>query len=191
MAHYEFTHSQSFDNNGYLCYIATEKLKAPWNNPSRTNKIKLTSSSVNPGSEYADLHNVACCTDKPGTFFTSYEVHGASWIQIDLLDNPPILLKYYSLHSSITGGPYALRTWQLQGSNDAKNWTVLSDHNNDQSLQNDRVSPNSWPIPYGVAPFRYFRLYANCPQENCEHLSKEVALISVGGIELYGTVFLR
>jgi hypothetical protein len=185
----EFIHTRPFDNNGYLYYLATERLEKEWQNPSKTEKIKLSASSINPLTDYADIHSFASCTIKPSTFFTSYEVPGPSWIQIDLLDNPPILLNYYSLHSSSTGGPYALRTWQLQGSNDGKYWTVLSDHRNDQSLVNDRFNPKSWKIPYGVAPFRYFRIYADCPQQNCNHLSKAVTLMSVGGIELYGTVY--
>jgi hypothetical protein len=179
-----FTHTGPFDKNGYLYYIATERLTVPWQNPSRTGKILASAKSLNPESTFANIDNITC-NPKPGTFYTDYNETKDAWIKIDLLDNPRIIPNFYSLHSAQTGGLCALRNWQLQGSNDDVIWTVLVDHKNDILLHNHSLCPGSWPITSNV-PYRYFRLYANTNQQNTRGV-----LMSMGGIEIYGTVFLK
>jgi hypothetical protein len=176
--------SVPFDGNGYLYYIGTNKLTDPWKNPSETGKILITASTVHPATYYANIHNVAC-HDKPQFFYTdNYKVE-EQWVKIDLLKNKPIIPKSYSLHSAITGGWYALRNWEFQGSTDDVTWVVLREHRDDLSLTNNKESPTSWDITtFNNVPFRYFRIYSKSTQERKNYF------ISLGGFEVHGKVHL-
>ena len=55
-----------------------------------------------------------------------------AWFAIDL--GVWIIPTAYSLRHARGYGRSALRTWQLQGSRDGLNWTVLSDHIGDEKL---------------------------------------------------------
>jgi hypothetical protein len=186
-----FTHTRPFDKNGYLWYIATEQLTKQWENPAASKKITATASSVNPTAIYANPDDFACY-ERQGHFWGDYRVQGPSWVKIDLLNNPRIVPNYYSLHSAGMGGRNALRSWYLQGSNDDEHWDTLKYHAHDESLKNDHETPTSWAIENCTIPYRYFRIMVNSKQQDeYNSVQQNVYLISVGGIELYGTVYLK
>jgi hypothetical protein len=174
------------DNAGYLYYIGTDAQTKDWENPSLTGKIKITASSLSPFPEYNVVHQVASSVT-PGVFATHYDVDGPTWIKVDLLHNKRIIIDGYALHSSCKGcsGSYALRKWQLEGSNDDEQWTVLISHVDDTSLTNDVYCPAAWNFENN-APYRYIRLYTNSPQQNTRN-----NMMTIGGIEFYGRVLTR
>jgi hypothetical protein len=93
---------------------------------------------------------------------------------------------YYSLNSARIGGANGLQTWELQGSNDEKNWDTLTKHKDDFNLENDRSTPTSWVISGCHVAYRYFRVWSDAKQEGS--VLDGVCLLSVGGFEIYGIV---
>jgi hypothetical protein len=99
----------------------------------------------------------------------------------------------------------ALRTWDLQGSVDCQNWTVLKRHTNDKSL-NSNFASHTWPLPginkvydiprfvllfiegtwYGISrkqAYRYFRILQTGRNSNNHNF------LVISGLELYGILY--
>jgi hypothetical protein len=177
-----FTYREPFDENGYIFYIGTNGYEQPFENPSRSGKICITASTYHPASTYGDAHNLT--TGKQNLFYTDYSPFEERWIKIDLKENKPIIPNSYSLNSCVLGGKYSLRNWLFQGSNDDKTWITLSEHENDNSLENNIDTPTAWRIIGESTPFRYFRLYTTKTQQNGTNF------VSLGAFEIHGTIYL-
>jgi len=167
----------NFDENGVIFYLSTNGGTEQYKNPQLTGKIFVTFSSIEVGSS-ADFLNKT-----PSELWTK-DVP-ASWFMIDFGENTTVAPTHYTLRH---GGNYrsdSLRTWNIQGSKDGKNWVVLRSHNQDQSLT-DKFATNTWPVKVldpGDLGFRYFRIL-----QTGRNSSNHNFLV-ICGIEFFGHLY--
>jgi len=170
----EFEYTSDFDDRGILYWIATNKGREPWTNAHLANRIKITASSIEKGNP-GDL-----VSREPSELWTK-DVP-ASWFSIDLGKTRVAIPTTYTLRH---GGNYkadSLRTWDLQGSADGQNWTVLKRHTNDKSL-NSNFASNSWTIPGVTKAYRYFRILQTGRNSNNHNF------LVLSGFEIYGSLY--
>jgi hypothetical protein len=164
------------EGKGILYWIGTNCEREEWQNPSRVNRgVKVNASSIEKGQPM-DLVRKLDSTE----LWT--ENVPSSWFSIDFGANRKIIPTYYTL---VHGGNYAndiLRTWHLQGSDDAENWAVLRRHTNDSSLSG-KFESHSWPVEGVSSPYRYFRILQT------GHNSSGRNYLVLSGIEIYGELF--
>lgn len=79
-----------------------------------------------------------------------------SWFQFDFKDRR-VLLESYILRSNGNGGNY-LRSWKIEGSNDASSWTELDTKNGSHGLQGDFYAKHYLCSRAERTFFRYIRL---------------------------------
>ncbi|KAJ3433991.1 hypothetical protein M0812_20049 [Anaeramoeba flamelloides] len=172
-----FEYENDFDKNGIIYYIGTDGLKNPFSNPSKNQKCNFSVkvSSIMRGDPF-DV------TARKMNEFWTRDVP-ASWVLFDFGTKRTIIPNYYTLRH---GGNYradSLRNWDLQGSNDCQNWTVLSKHRSDNSL-NGKFATFSWPInKHQDTDFRYLRLLQS--GYNSSHHN----FLALGGVEFYGELY--
>merc|ERR1712005_20300 len=90
-----------------------------------------------------------------GTCCTSNKISN-SWWKFDFQSRKVSPTKYTLKHGYSKG--YALKSWNLEGSNDNTNWTVLRAHVNDLSLANSTSRTQTYDIPSHGGAYQYFRL---------------------------------
>ncbi|KAJ3451146.1 hypothetical protein M0813_27968 [Anaeramoeba flamelloides] len=172
-----YDYEEDFDKNGIIYSIGTQKNKKTFKNPSKKQKTKFTihASSIERG----DPLDV---TGRKELEFWTKDVP-ASWVLFDFGPNRLILPNNYTI---MHGGNYKadlLRNWDLQGSNDTQNWTVLRQHRNDTSL-NGNFGTASWSIDLQLERgFRYLRLLQS--GYNSSHHN----FLLLSGIEFYGELY--
>ncbi len=89
---------------------------------------------------------------------------------------------YYSIRHGYHTDTSSLRSWVLQGSNDASNWDVLKEHKNDTTT-NSAFATGSWSIPNVNKKYRYLRVLSTGKNSsNYDH-------VMIGGFEVYGTLY--
>lgn len=98
---------------------------------------------------------------------------------VDLGEGRVLAPSHYCLRSHCHTN-HKLRTWELQGSDDGENWTVLRRHDNDRALGNEANSTASWPLDTAGQEFRHFRIQQKNENSTGQHF------LTCGGIELYG-----
>ena len=111
----DFEYNSDFDENGLLYFIGTDYgLKSSWTNPAEKGIVEVDSSSLykysEPLTHLGGRIAVYCKTkDIPN-----------SWMKGDL-KNIKIRLTQYTLRHFDFMDRYALRYWNLEGSNDGYN----------------------------------------------------------------------
>ena len=88
------------------------------------------------------------------------------WFCVDLRDKR-IAPTHYTLRHYDTYDSEALRTWQLQGSNDGVTWDILRQHFNDKGLDR-KGATYTWPI-WGARPYRLLRIVQTGVNSNNNH----------------------
>ncbi|CAI9259450.1 unnamed protein product [Lactuca saligna] len=153
----ELQYIRDGDSNGVVYYVGTSYGKHQWVNPVLAKKISITAS--NPISRYTDPKVLASRTYQ-GTSFAGPRIEdgkNCSWWMIDLGLDHQLMCNYYTLRQD--GSKAFVRYWNFQGSSDAKNWTNLRVHENDQTISKPGQFA-SWAVtgPNALLPFRYFRV---------------------------------
>ncbi|KYQ93288.1 BTB/POZ domain-containing protein [Tieghemostelium lacteum] len=167
-----FEYTSDFDNKGILYWIATNgNPKDTWVNPHQSQRIKVTSSSIDKGSHHGivDL--------SPQEFWTK-DVP-ASWVMIDMGVNRSVIPHYYTIRHGLSYKSDSLRTWDFQGSLNGEQWTVLKRHTSDMSL-NSKYATFTWNVSGVETAFRYFRILQTGKNSNNRNF------LVIGGLEIYG-----
>lgn len=121
-------------------------------------KLSIVSNDITAGegrlsAQYAG--NLSLATDKnEKTAYTATTTDGSAWIQYSSGDKP-LFLRRYTLTSGdgdISKDPLH---WQMLGSNDSINWTVLDERYH--AAFEERGQTNSYTVPVDRT-FRFFRL---------------------------------
>lgn len=150
------------DSNGVLYFAGTSYGEHQWVNPVLAKRITVTASS--PISRFTDPKVLVSRTYQ-GTSFAGRQIEAgniSSWWMIDIGQDHQLICNYYTLRQD--GSRAFIRSWNLQGSIDGKNWTNLRVYENDQTM----CKPGqfaSWPIngPNALLPFRFFRVSLTAP----------------------------
>lgn len=156
---------------GVVGWIATNSYREAWRNPHVAGRVKVHSSSLAKGSRSTLVDKVpseAWTADIP-----------SSWISIDLGPYRRLTLNYYTLRHGLNFKADALRTWDLQGSNDGINWKTIKRHTNDKSLHGQFVVA-SWPVQNCTDGYRFFRVLQT------GHNSSNHNFLALSGFEFYG-----
>ncbi|KAH3763437.1 E3 ubiquitin-protein ligase Ufd4 [Pelomyxa schiedti] len=173
----QFEHTHDFDEQGVLHWIATDGLQEKWRNPhDMPGGVKVTASSLERGQP-RDL------VEKLATQLWTKDVP-ASWFCLDLGPSRSVLLSKYTLRHGMKFKADSLRTWDLQGSKDGKQWVLLMRHAGDCSL-NEGYATHTWAV-VGMGTlqtYRYFRILQT------SYNSSRHNFLVLSGIELYGELY--
>ncbi|CAL1383682.1 unnamed protein product [Linum trigynum] len=150
------------DSNGVLHFAGTSYGQHQWVNPVLSKRIDITASC--PASRYTDPKALASRTYQ-GMCFTGPRIEDGrvrSWWMVDIGQDHQLMCNHYTLR--LDGSRAYIRSWKFQGSLDAKTWTDLRTHNDDQSMSKPGQFA-SWQItgPNALLPFRYFRVMLTGP----------------------------
>ena len=179
-----FVYESDFDQNGVLYYLATDGGRAAYTNPHDSGKIVVTASSVEQGTLQGFVQH------PQGGQRHNYTNDGAnSWVGVQLPAG--LAVTKYTLRTD-KHGHFALRNWNLEGSNDGETWVVLRQHSNDTALAATPMSVASWDVaPHhagdggAAAPLRYFtrfRVHMTGPNAYGSNY------LMMAGLELYGLI---
>jgi hypothetical protein len=160
--------------SGVLHYIGTHGNKESFTNPALRGRVRVSCSSQAKG-------NVVDILNEQANEYWSEDVP-SSWVAINLGSSRSLIAKAYSLRHGSSSKADALRHWTLQGSTDAKNWTVLRRHQDDNSL-NGPFAFAAWNIDASTTAYRYFRVLQTGKNSSNNNF------LSLSGIELYGDLF--
>ena len=172
-------HSEDFDTNGLFYYIGTNGGEEEWVNPVQLGLVSVSSSDGRT-LPYGKLEDVLSRDREPRNCHTKDRTN--SCFTLDLGVN--LIPTAYTLRHARGYGKSGLRTWQLQASKDGVQWTVLRDHQKDESLV-DPGSTHTWTIE---APdeeeegWRHVRIIQMGPNGTNRNF------LSISGFELYGKV---
>ena len=162
-----FTYSgKDFDKNGIVHHLMKGCTRGSGSYP-----IDATRISNAQGKAEDPLFNIS------GTCCTNNKISN-SWWKFDFKDRKVSPTNYTLKHGYSKG--YALKSWDLEGSNDDTNWTKLSTHKNDLSLRKSKTK--TFGIPAHSGSYRYFRLIMT------DKNSSNSWTFCLGGIELYGVL---
>ena len=127
------------------------------------------------------LNILICCSGRDNKNCYTYSIP-SSWFMFDL-GSRSVQPNYYSIRHGYPDSYHSLRSWELQGSNDATNWDILREHKNDTTL-NGGYAAGSWPLPNISKKYRYLRVIStgkdSSGYDNC----------MMCGFEVYGTLFV-
>ena len=175
----QFLFSHCGDENGVVYYMATNQGTERWQNPHKLGRIQVSCSS--PPSRWTSLPAIVNRTFVTNNFASGSEGAPAWWM-IDLGIRQRLMCNYYSLQTD--GSANVIGDWELQGSVDKVNWTMLRSHENSRATFTQGGGKEfSWPVDLStqVHPgYRYFRLVVSGPSAAQSHK------FSLSGIELYG-----
>ncbi len=171
----EFKWSYDLDPNGVLYYLATAGYQQPYQNPAVLGKVSTSSSSLSADS--APIHawvgrgltRCATATSEANPFFA-----------VDLKSLCVVPSAYTLRHADYCGSD-AMRSWRLLGSADGVAWTVLREHEQDDTLQ-VKGQACTWPLENGHAGYRVFKVMLTGP--NAGHRW----VLALSSFELYGVV---
>jgi hypothetical protein len=152
--------------------------KRCWMNPCLLGRVRVTASSVERG-ELHQLVDWGWENNEPPHQLWTKDVP-SSWFAVDLL-HFQVLPRAYALRH---GGNYkadSLRTWDFQGSNDGRTWTVIRRHTNDESL-NGPFATATFEV-HTTQRFRCFRILQT------GHNSSNHNFLVLSGLELYGDLW--
>ena len=142
---------------------------------SSTHPIQCSRCSNGQGKAYDPLFNVSttCCT--------SNSIPNEWWM-FDFGSTRAVNPVMYTLKHGYTSG-YALKHWNLEGSNDKTTWVCLKSHKNDQSLAQSSTKIKTYMIPSQSSSFRYLRIYMTDKNTNNSWT------FCLGGVEFYGELY--
>jgi hypothetical protein len=126
----------------------------PWKNPADSKQITVSASST-----YGEYKNPNVCVnhDGHGDFSTGLDEsrNPGQWVRIDLGIHKPIAPNYYCMKGTTIG--HSMKSWNLEGSNDDINWSVISEHKDvDLKWEGSREAV-SFPVKCDKK-YRYFRI---------------------------------
>ena len=125
----DFKYNTDMDMNGLFYWLGTKGgIKSTWSNPASAGLVEATASSLmsdsQPITHLVGRTSVRCLT----------KAYQNSWMKVNLEDIK-IKLSHYTLRHYSSWDTGALRHWNLEGSNDGYNWTVIRQHVDDRSLR--------------------------------------------------------
>lgn len=180
--HQTFKHSYDFDENGVIYFIGTNgKTTTDWVNPAQYGLVSVNSSDGR-NLPYGRVEDILSRDSSALNCHTNDDKR--SWFSIDL--GLYLIPSAYTLRHARGYGRSALRNWYFQMSKDGVNWTTLSTHTDDVSL-NDPGSTNTWVISEVPAEeyqgWRHVRI-----QQAGKNASGQTHYLSLSGFEIYGQV---
>ena len=183
-----------FDQCGILHHIATET--GSWVNPHLAGEVVVQWSSVRypekikrvPDTEKACEYIVSGADEKVERCCSTSSPN--SWVSLDLSAARRLAVNHYAVRTdkgSAVGEFRFLRNWELQASNDEKEWTRLRRHENDESLELVPYAVADWPVEANSkGPFRYFRILQFGKNADGGKMGDRWHCLACSGIELYG-----
>lgn len=163
---------------GILFFIGTEGRLRPeyWINPCLSKEVTVTASSIEKG-------NLAQLVSRnPGELWTK-DVP-SSWFCVDLGANRSVIPSHYELRHGRRFKSDCPRTWDLQGSTDGEDWTLLKRHTGDKTIDGPFES-HVFALPDVDEAYRFFRVIQT------GHNSSNHNFLALSGLELYGDLYER
>ena len=154
-----------------LYFLGTKSHSTAYANPHKSDDVKA-SRSYDGAEDFVGREKVDCYTDNVAN----------SWMTVDLGFGRALQVDHYCLRHGYENVKYVLRNWNLEGSNNNIDWTVLREHNDDTSLAEKAYSESHWDVNSAASnsPYRFFRILQTGPNSNRDHF------LTCCGIELYG-----
>jgi hypothetical protein len=154
-----------------LYYLGTKRHSTAYANPHKSGDVKASRSSVDGVIEAENLvgrEKVTCYGDNVAN----------SWLMVDLGFGRALQVDHYCLRHGFQREIGLLRNWNLEGSNNNIDWTVLREHNDDTSLANYGYSEGHWSVNSAASntPYRFFRILQTGPQKYKTSLRKVICL---------------
>ena len=157
-----------------LYYLGTKSHSTAYANPHKSGDVKASRSSDDDGKaeDFVGREKVNCCTDNVAN----------SWMMVDLGFGRALQVDHYCLRHGNDEESGRLRNWNLEGSNNNIDWTVLREHNDDTSLAQEAYSEGDWDVNSAASnsPYRFFRILQT------GYNSSHNLMLFCSGIELYG-----
>ncbi len=131
----KFEFQSTFDTNGVLYWLGTNGGVTSYSNPATIGKLRVVRSSDDEG----DVKLAAGIHRQLLTFHVGRDCKDCSTKNFPKssfmfnFGSRSIQPTYYSIRHGWWSSSNALRSWELQGSNDATNWDVLREHTNDNT----------------------------------------------------------
>ncbi|KAF2071666.1 hypothetical protein CYY_007020 [Polysphondylium violaceum] len=154
----DFDHDFDGDTNGVLYYLGSSDDTQDYESPVTRKIVKVTSSTMSIGYP----HPFAGRT--PTNMYTDKEE--GSYFCIDLGPKHVLCPTYYTMRygGDSQGSIYAApKNWQLLGSLDGEDWTILKEHVDDVSLK-DGYSMAGWEIK-SIHSYRYLKVLQTGPNQ--------------------------
>ncbi|KAI6206878.1 HECT-type E3 ubiquitin transferase [Aphelenchoides besseyi] len=173
----EFCYESDFDTNGLMWYLGTNaRSTSEWVNPAAIGVVSIW--STDGRMPYGTVEDVLSRDINPMNCHSSDSKDASITIDLGVHIKPWA----YTLRHSRGYAKSALRTWDFEGSMDNKNYTLLSRHENDTSL-NEVGSTATFYIDGNLQdkPVRYVRI-----QQRGVNSSNITHFISLSGFEIYG-----
>ncbi|CAF0935438.1 unnamed protein product [Didymodactylos carnosus] len=174
-------YESDFDTNGIIYWIGTNENPSSnvYINPAVSGKIAITQSS-----HFSNVDTTSTLVDREqGDSWTGGEKMNG-WIQFDF-KNYRIKPSKYCIRNSYIYDSYFLRTWNLLGSNDELNWTIIKEHVDDSTVSQVMNGTTSWDIDeQRLHPFKFLRLVINGPLSHHGFIT-----MGFGGFEVWGTIY--
>lgn len=166
-----------FDTNGVLYHIATGGGSMPWTNPSASGQVAVTMSFVSNGSR----HHCVLRPDVEGCEVMNDTLNKPNqWIRLDLGERRSLCVAHYCLRAD-SQGEFAVRSWELQGSNCPDGpWVTLRRHDDDETLPARKFAIAAWSVERTPQHFRFFRIHQHGKNAQGSDYLK------IAGLELYG-----
>ena len=101
-----------------------------------------------------------------------------AWWSIDF-KTAKIRPTHYTMRHYTTWNIEALRSWRFEGSNDAEKWSLIKEHDDDDSLK-VKDAAHTWHIEHCRDFYRYFRVYMTKKNDNNHWF------LACSGFEIYG-----
>eukprot|EP01132_Coremiostelium_polycephalum_P001271 gene1271-1601_t len=146
------------DSNGVLHHLGTLEDTEEYESPVARKIVKVTSSSMSIGYPHPFAGRI------PTNMYTDKEEN--AHFTVDISSKYVLCPTYYSMRygGDSQGSIYAApKNWQLLGSLDQQEWTVLREHVNDLSIK-DGYSIAGWEVK-SVHSYRYFRIQMTGPNQ--------------------------
>eukprot|EP00817_Percolomonadidae_sp_ATCC50343_P005461 CAMPEP_0117425438 /NCGR_PEP_ID=MMETSP0758-20121206/5699_1 /TAXON_ID=63605 /ORGANISM="Percolomonas cosmopolitus, Strain AE-1 (ATCC 50343)" /LENGTH=644 /DNA_ID=CAMNT_0005209901 /DNA_START=749 /DNA_END=2679 /DNA_ORIENTATION=+ len=156
-SHTGFLYQSDFDTNGILYWLGTNKKTAFYKNPFLLKTVEVTASQK---LEEGSMQDVISHTPTKCNFVNGASQHCT--IHFKTISVSPTA---YTLRHTLTRQTEILRTWDLEGSHDNRNWTTLKSHSNDNSITT-KGGTHTWMIQAGGMFYDYFRISLKGPDSN-------------------------
>eukprot|EP01083_Nonionella_stella_P080141 220057_1 len=148
-----FVYEHDYDTNGIVYFLGTNFGEEQWENPSERGLIALNSLSGWNAGSVNDMVGRTCNQS------WSYHKTENNWITIDFGEKLKVKPTGYTLQYSNNEGAceWYLRNWNLEGSNDGSDWTVIKHHKNDETFTKTNES-HTWTWSDCNTYYQQFRI---------------------------------
>eukprot|EP01118_Nematostelium_gracile_P014236 TRINITY_DN5500_c0_g1_i1.p1 TRINITY_DN5500_c0_g1~~TRINITY_DN5500_c0_g1_i1.p1 ORF type:complete len:277 (-),score=64.55 TRINITY_DN5500_c0_g1_i1:53-841(-) len=184
-----------FDENGILYFIGTDFGRKPWCMDTITSYVtvrdwKGQKSTRGDHSEPIEFNNHISHVFNRGDQARRIFIYGSGgYYEFDLGRHIRVNPVAYCLrHGSAQNR--AMRSWQFLGSNDRKDWVLISDHRNDQGLPVHEGATHTFRLKEVKESWRYFRILKTGPDAGEANEGGRMHYFHCSGFELYGHMFL-